>query len=74
MQHRTTNPPPPGGAMAGPPPEALAACAAKTIEAVCQMTLPGQEIEVSGQCLATPDAQLVCLPEGAPAPPPPPSN
>jgi hypothetical protein len=69
--HAPTNPPPPGGAMAGPPHEALPACADKTAEVVCQMTLPGQDIHVSGQCVANPDAQLACLPEGALAPPPP---
>ena len=57
-----TNPPPPGRDMGGPPPEALAACTDKAVADVCEMTLPGQDNEVSGRCVATPDNQIACLP------------
>lgn len=64
-----TNPQPPGGGMGGPPPEALEACAGKTAADVCTMALPGQDTEVSGQCVVTPGDQIACLPDGAPPPP-----
>jgi hypothetical protein len=65
-----TSPQPPGEGMGGPPPEALEACAGNVAADVCTMALPGQNAEVSGQCITTPDNQIACLPDGAPPPPP----
>lgn len=46
----------------GAPPEALEACSGKAVADACEMTTPrGDAI---GQCVATPDEQIACLPEG----------
>ncbi|MDV7141848.1 hypothetical protein R3X27_04045 [Tropicimonas sp. TH_r6] len=53
----------------GPPPEAIEACAGKAVNDACSMTMRGKGETVSGQCTATPDKKIACLPEGAPLPP-----
>lgn len=51
------------------PPEALAACKAKAVGDACEMEIRGQSGSVSGQCIATPDDKIACMPDGAPRPP-----
>ncbi len=58
-----------GGRPQGAPPEAIKACAGKAVDDACSMTMRGKGDTVSGQCIATPDKQIACLPEGAPLPP-----
>ncbi|MGL6211448.1 MAG: hypothetical protein ACRC14_16625 [Paracoccaceae bacterium] len=60
--------PPANADRRGPPPEALAACAGQEVKAVCSMTIPNQTAAVHGECAATPDNQIACLPEGAKPP------
>lgn len=59
----------PGGGKRGAPPEALEACEGKSVEDACSMTLRDRNETVSGQCVATPDEKIACMPEGAPRPP-----
>lgn len=53
----------------GAPPEALEACADKSVGDACAITIRGQGDEVAGQCTATPDDQIACMPKDAPRPP-----
>lgn len=53
----------------GAPPEALKACAGKSVGDSCEMQMRGQGSSVPGECIATPDDQIACMPEGAPPPP-----
>lgn len=61
-------PPPGGGERSGPPPEAVEACEGKAVADICSMVSRRDNKKVGGQCIATPDKKLACLPEGAPKP------